>query len=289
MALAGGSAMIIQEFSSAKCTFEVYKQVFENKMRIHNIDEAKWHQYLISCIGFDIVTLLTELCFPSSLDSKNYKQLVELIEKHIEPTQSEITETYKFMKRVQLPNESIAEFVAALKKLAQTCNFGAHLERSLRDKFVHGLRYENIVKRLFNEDKLTFTTVVNIAIGMELAEKGARLITHGQEEAEVQKVSHQKESKETVKVKCHCCDKLGHIKPKCKFREEECYKCHKKGHIASVCRAQVNLHKRFPSRKVKEVNKDEFSVLQVKSSVYSEKENCDYGLELLFYQNEDSV
>ncbi|XP_045445754.1 uncharacterized protein K02A2.6-like [Melitaea cinxia] len=289
MALAGGSAMIIQEFSTAKCTFKVYKQVFENKMRIHNIDEAKWPQYLISCIGFDIVTLLTELCFPSSLDSKNYKQLVELIERHIEPTQSEITETYKFMKRVQLPNESIAEFVAALKKLAQTCNFGAHLERSLRDKFVHGLRYENIVKRLFNEDKLTFTTAVNIAIGMELAEKGARLITHGQEEAEVQKVSHQKESKETVKVKCHCCGKLGHIKPKCKFREEECYKCHKKGHIASVCRAQVNLHKRFPSRKVKEVNKDEFSVLQVKSSVYSEKENCDYGLELLFYQNEDSV
>ncbi|XP_045452509.1 uncharacterized protein K02A2.6-like [Melitaea cinxia] len=289
MALAGGSAMIIQEFSTAKCTFKVYKQVFENKMKIHNIDEAKWPQYLISCIGFDIVTLLTELCFPSSLDSKNYKQLVELIERHIEPTQSEITETYKFMKRVQLPNESIAEFVAALKKLAQTCNFGAHLERSLRDKFVHGLRYENIVKRLFNEDKLTFTTAVNIAIGMELAEKGARLITHGQEEAEVQKVSHQKESKETVKVKCHCCGKLGHIKPKCKFREEECYKCHKKGHIASVCRAQVNLHKRFPSRKVKEVNKDEFSVLQVKSSVYSEKENCDYGLELLFYQNEDSV
>lgn len=23
--------------------------------------------------------------------------------------------------------------------------------------------------------------------------------------------------------------------------------------------------------------------------MYSEKENCDYGLELLFYQNEDSV
>ncbi|CAH2086484.1 unnamed protein product [Euphydryas editha] len=299
MALAGGSAMILQEFSTAKCTFKVYKQVFENKMRIHNIDEVKWPQYLISCIGFDIVTLLTELCFPSTLDSKNYKQLVELIETHIEPTQSEITETYKFMKRVQLPNESIAEYVAALKKLAQTCNYGAHLERSLRDKFVHGLRNENIVKRLFNEDKLTFTTAVNIAIGMELAEKGARLITNGQEEVEVQKVSHQKENKETVKLKCHCCGKLGHMKPKCRFREEECYKCHKKGHIASVCRAQVNLHKRFPSRKVKEVNKDEFSVLQVKSdefsvlqvknSVYSENENYDYGLELLFYQNEDNV
>ncbi|CAH2085872.1 unnamed protein product [Euphydryas editha] len=230
---------------------------------------------------------------------QNYKQLVELIETHIEPAQSEITETYKFMKRVQLPNESIAEFVAALKKLAQTCNFGSHLERSLRDKFVHSLRNENIVKRLFNEDKLTFTTAVNIAIGMELAEKGARLITNGQEEVEVQKVSHQKEYKETVKVKCHCCGKLGHMKPKCKFREEECYKCHKKGHIASVCRAQANLHKRLPSRKVKEVNKDkfsvsqvkndEFSVLQVKNSVYSENENYDYGLELLFYQNEDNV
>lgn len=66
-----------------------------------------------------------------------YNKLVELIVKHLEPNQLEIAQTYKFM---------IADFVAALKKLTQTCNVGIYLEKLLRDKFVHGLRNESVLK-----------------------------------------------------------------------------------------------------------------------------------------------
>lgn len=284
MAAAGLS---LPEFSTAKCTFKVYKQVFENKMKIHEVDETKWSQYLISFIGFDMVTLLSELCFPKTPQDKTYLELVELVEKHLEPTQSEIAETYKFMKREQLADESISEFVAALKKLAQTCNFGTHLERCLRDKFVHGLKSENIVKRLFGEENLTFAKAVEIALNMELAEKGAKLITagsSGQESSDIHKIS-----KNHGSVKCHCCGKMGHIKPECKFKEEECFKCHKKGHMAIICKS--NSKKTFTPKKVQEItNDEEFSVMQVSAVQVNNESECDsYDLSSLFQETESQL
>lgn len=257
MAAAGLS---LPKFSVAKGTFKVYKQVFENKMKIHEVDEKKWSQYLISFIGFDMVTLLSELCCPKTPQDKTYTELVELVEKHLELQQSEIAETYKFMKREQLADESICEFVAALKKLAQTCNFTTHLERYLRYKFVHGLKSESIVKRLFGEEKLTFAKAVEIAMSMELSEKGTKLITagsSGQESSDINKISEKH-----VTIKCYCCGKMGPVKPQCRFKEEECFKCHKKGHMASVCKANSN--KTFKPKKVHEItNNEKFSVMQV--------------------------
>ena len=50
---------------------------------------------------------------------------------------------------MQKPTESAAEFAAALRELAKSCNFGQFLERSLRDRFVIGLAHAATRERLF--------------------------------------------------------------------------------------------------------------------------------------------
>ena len=47
-----------------------------------------------------------------------------------------IAERFHFRRRVQAVDESIAEFDAALQKLATYCEFGEILEEILRDRIV---------------------------------------------------------------------------------------------------------------------------------------------------------
>lgn len=134
--------------------------MFVNKINIYNVNEELWSQYLIYFMGFDMVKLLSELCFPAKSEDKTHQQLIDLIENQLDLTQSKISETYKFRNRKQLKSESISEYVSALKKIAVICNFGFHLEMALRKKFVRGLSSESIIKRSFNEEMLTFTRAV---------------------------------------------------------------------------------------------------------------------------------
>lgn len=67
----------------------------------------------------------------------------------------------KFYRRSQRETESIAEFVAELRSLSSSCEFENFLDEALRDRFVCGLRREDIQRVLFAEDKkLTFQKAV---------------------------------------------------------------------------------------------------------------------------------
>ena len=71
-------------------------------------------------------------------------------------------------------DESIAEYVAELHKLTLNCDFKDHLDEALRDRFVCGLRSEATKKQLLTDSELTFTRTVEIAKGMEAADKKSR-------------------------------------------------------------------------------------------------------------------
>ena len=64
-------------------------------------------------------------------------------------------------------------YIAELRKLARYCKFDAQLNDSLRDRFVCGLRYENIQKRLLSESELTLDKAIELAIAMETAASDA--------------------------------------------------------------------------------------------------------------------
>ena len=69
--------------------------------------------------------------------------------------------------------ESITAYMAELRRLASTCDFGAFLEEALRDRLVCGLANESIQKRLLTEANLTLKKALELSLGMELAAKDA--------------------------------------------------------------------------------------------------------------------
>ena len=133
------------------------------------------------------------------------------------------------------------EYVAELKRLAGTCAFGAFLAEALRDRFVCGLANESIQRRLLSEPELDFEKAVQIARGIEAAQKSSQVVKVS--EGQVQKVQDYGSSRAQGGQGCWRCGKGGHQAEHCRFKNAVCYRCQKKGHIEAKCKARQNKEK----------------------------------------------
>ena len=196
--------------------------------------------------------LLRSLVLPTPLTDFLFKELVAKMKDHREPKPSVIVQCYQFNLRHRATSETVAEYVAALHKLAEHCNFGDTLDKMLRDRLVCGITNPTVQKRLLTEPELTFTKAVTIAQGMELAEKGSKQIQSTGKDLpkDIHKFSHATNSKNFQKHKdvidkakppagsCYCCGGK-HSQSTCRFKSEMCCFCNKRGHIAKVCKTRM--------------------------------------------------
>lgn len=66
-------------------------------------------------------------------------ELVKLIRDHLAPKPSEIVQRFKFNNRFRNEGESVADFVAALRNLAEHCEYKDTLGMMLKDRIVCGI------------------------------------------------------------------------------------------------------------------------------------------------------
>ena len=108
---------------------------------------------------------------PDKPGDKSYDEVVALLMTHYNPTPSETVERFKFHSRFRKSGETVATFVSELRSLAKFCNFGATLEDMLWDRLVCGISDVQIQRTLLAGRTLTFTKVLEIAQGLETADK----------------------------------------------------------------------------------------------------------------------
>ena len=72
-------------------------------------------------------------------EDKNFEELVSLVERHKNPKPSVIVRRYNFNSHIRKPEETVAEYVVQLRKLAEYCAFGSDVEDMLRDRIVCGI------------------------------------------------------------------------------------------------------------------------------------------------------
>ena len=67
--------------------------------------------------------------------------------------------------------ESIAEYIAELRHIAEHCEYGSILDDMLRDRLVCGVADDRIQRRLLAETELSFAKAMQLATAMELADR----------------------------------------------------------------------------------------------------------------------
>ena len=141
------------------------------------IEDSKVVPTLLTVVGSKPYSLLCGLVSLEIPKGKTYNELVDLLKKRFDPEPIVIAERFHFYQRNQKPGESIADYLAALRRLASRCKFGAFLTEALRDKLVCGMHSESIVKVLLTKANLTLDKAMEISQAMEAASTQSKELT----------------------------------------------------------------------------------------------------------------
>jgi hypothetical protein len=237
----------VEEFNAEHDSWTNYTERLTQYFLANDVQDVnKKRAILLSVVGAQTYELLRSLLSPEKPSEKSYDELVEILEKHCHPKPSPIVQRCKFYACERAHSQTVASFVANLRKFSEHCQFGASLQEMLRDRLVVGINDQTIQKRLLavEYEKLTFTKAFEMATSIEQAISGVKDIqqnVHMPIQADVNKIH----AKETPKARenwkkrkpCYRCG-AQHSKDHCQFKESECYNCGKIGHISSVCKSK---------------------------------------------------
>ena len=154
-----------------------YIERFEHYILANEIRTVKKVPVLFSVMGPKMYGLLRSLVAPDKPGEMDYGRVVDVLQAHFAPKPLVIAERFRFHKRNQGEEETVAQYVAVLKRLSEYCEFGAYLEDALRDRFVCGLKSETVQKRLLTEKDLTFHKAVEYAVSAETATRDVQQLS----------------------------------------------------------------------------------------------------------------
>ena len=266
IAVPAGLHGIVSPYDGNQEEWVEYAKRLENYFIANDInDVAKRRAILLNGVGASTYQLIKTLALPGTLKELTFEQIIERVRDHFNPKPSQIIKRYEFNTRKQKEGESVAEYVAALRKIAEHCEYPvAILNDLLRDRLVCGISDKRVQQRFLQEAKLLYDEALSKALAAETALEDSKRLqesTRNEEKAplEVNKKptvhrvgrSTKPPNKRSAQSKppgdgdCYRCGGK-HQASKCKFKDYECHFCKKKGHLASVCRKKLAQNKTKP-------------------------------------------
>ena len=165
----------IGQFDRGTEDWKAYCERLEQYFLANDVDDAaKQRAILLSVCGAAAYQLIRNLVAPAKPTDKSFADIVKLVQDHYTPPPSVTVQRFKFHSRSQKEGESIAEFVAELRRLSEHCQFEATLDDMLRDRLVCGVRDVRIQRRLLAEADLSFKKSFELSQAAEVAEQSAK-------------------------------------------------------------------------------------------------------------------
>ena len=212
------------------------------------VSDEKKRAILLNACGPTAYKLFRNLTAPAKPSEVDYEDLKTLMRDHATPKPSVMVERFRFHSRTQKAGESVADFVAQLKRLSEHCKFSTTTKEMLRDRLVCGLADRNIQRKLLAEADLTLDAALDTARAMEAADQNARALQPSAQPVESQDVNLTQRRRtsggggagdsQQGGDPCSRCGSTKHTPEDCRFKSVVCHACKKRGHIARVCRAK---------------------------------------------------
>ena len=145
----------IEPFDEGQETWTNYQERLEEYFAVNEKANDKKVSSLLTLLGGKTYCLLRNLTSLDKPSAKDYATLVKLLKDHLSRKPLIIAERFRFHKHNQCVGETVTQYIAELRKLAEFGKFGTNLNDSLRDRFVCGSKAQNVQKRLLSEAALT--------------------------------------------------------------------------------------------------------------------------------------
>ena len=140
--------------------------------------------------GAATYTLFRSLVEPKKSSEVPIAELMKLAAAHYHPKPSLAVQRFCFNSRTCQAGESVAAYLAELKRLSEHCSFGHTLNDMLLDRIVCGIQDQRTQCRLLVETDLTLKKAFEVAQAIESADTQVKELQHPRT-AEVHAVSPQ--------------------------------------------------------------------------------------------------
>ncbi|XP_067122089.1 uncharacterized protein [Centruroides vittatus] len=252
--------------------WSIWYQKFKIFLQASNLEsesDSRKVAIFLRYVGEDALQVFNS--FNLDMDNCQYLDVVNKFESHCKPKTNLTIERYNFLTRRQKPDESIEDFVTALKNLSLTCEFDNLRESLVRDMFIVGLSSNNKVirARLLQEQGLNLTKAISIAKSIEITHRqaeqieknsdaqilkvekfnhsnirrgnlqnkatssGRRTVIGGHRESSSSKFSRFRQTGQDNQLLCTRCGQVH--RNKCPAINAVCKLCNKVGHYAKCC------------------------------------------------------
>ena len=122
-------------------------QFFEANDLVGEAKATKRRATLISLMKPSTYQLCRSLVAPAKPSEKTFDEIVAVLTKHFNPTPSEVMQRFRFNSRSRKAGESVASYIAELRRLAEHCKYCETLEKMIRDRLVCGINNEAIYSK----------------------------------------------------------------------------------------------------------------------------------------------
>ena len=236
-------------FDESSESFETYEQRFAQFVEANGIEKEKRRAVFLSVVGAKTFSLLRDLLAPKKPSEASYDDIVKALREFHVPKKNVLSERYTFRARKQQNGESLSEYIAALKGLAATCEFGATLEEQLRDQLVYGISSKELRTKLLSAaygEKLKWAKVKDIVNNFESTTSSLKTFQHtplrtdsvssSKWKAHAREKTERKQTPSANGDTCYRCQREGHSAANCRYKDFQCRACNKKGYLERACR-----------------------------------------------------
>ena len=159
--------------------WEQWKQAFDYYLSASNIkDEARKVALFLHMGGPELQELYHAVSDPT-VKAEKLQQVIEVLDSQLLPKKNTIYERHVFRREAQRLGEGVDTFVARLRKVSRTCEYGSLQEDMIRDQLVDKCCSHKLRCALLREPNLTLTTAVSIARTTEEVDKQAEVMESG--------------------------------------------------------------------------------------------------------------
>ncbi|XP_045028011.1 uncharacterized protein LOC123471141 [Daphnia magna] len=132
-----------------------------------NVDEEQMVGVLITLLGSEGLKIYDTFVFTDAADARKIEPVLDKFTAHFEPRRSEVFERFKFLRRHQLPGETLDAWLIDLRGLVKTCGYGTGVDSVLRDQIVLGVADPLVREKLLFEKDLLLNTACEIVRACE--------------------------------------------------------------------------------------------------------------------------
>ena len=138
--VASGLHGVVLPFDRNQEEWVEYAERLESYFIANDItDTPKRRAILLNGVGPSTYCLIKTLALPGSTNDFKFEELVDMVITHYNPKPSPIFKRFKFNHRCQKEGETVSQFIADCRRIAEHCEYGAVLNDMLRDRLVYGI------------------------------------------------------------------------------------------------------------------------------------------------------